>query len=178
VARALAVQDWVPAREIEAIAIRVSAAALGYPGCNAAGPFERVLQAKMSIQYCVAATLVRGAIEEANYRLLQDPEVQRLIGVTTLEEGPEFTRAYPGAQGTEISVTLRNGRKLRRRMEDLVPATPAEIRARFRTACVNVLGDAAADAIDAAVDGLENLEDVSALSALLGKREHEQSAGR
>lgn len=178
VARALAVQDWVPARDIEAISVRVSAAALGYPGCNATGPFERVLQAKMSIQYCVAATLVRGAIEEANYRLLQDPDVQRLIGVTTLEEGPEFTRAYPGAQGTEISVTLRNGRKLRRRMEDLVPATPAEIRARFRAACANVLGDAATDAIEAAVDGLENLEDVSALSTLLGKREHEQSAGR
>ena len=58
----------------------------------------------MSIQYCVAATLVRGAIEEANYRLLKDPEVLRLIGVTALEEGPDFTRAYPGAQGTEISV--------------------------------------------------------------------------
>jgi 2-methylcitrate dehydratase PrpD len=178
VARALAVQDWVPAREIEAITVRVSAAALGYPGCNATGPFERVLQAKMSIQYCVAATLVRGAIEEANYRLLQDPEVQRLIGVITLEEGPEFTRAYPGAQGTEIGVTLRNGRKLRRRMEDLVPATPAEIRARFRAACTNVLGEAATEAIETAVNGLENLEDVSALSTLLGKREHEQSAGR
>jgi 2-methylcitrate dehydratase PrpD len=178
VARALAVQDWVSVGEIEAITVRASAAALGYPGCNAKGPFERVLQAKMSIQYCVAATLVRGAIEEANYRLLNDPEVLRLIGVTTLEEGPEFTRAYPGAQGTEISVTLRNGRKLRRRMEDLVPATPAEIRKRFRSACGGVLGDAARDEIEAAVDGLENLEDVSVLSSLLGKREHEQSAGR
>jgi 2-methylcitrate dehydratase PrpD len=178
VARTLAVKDWVPARDIEAITVRVSAAALGYPGCNAAGPFERILQAKMSIQYCVAATLVRGAIEEANYRLLKDPEVLRLIGVTTLEEGPDFTRAYPGAQGTEISVRVRSGRTLRRRMEDLVAAAEPEIRARFRSACGKALGDAAAGAIEAAIDGLENLEDVSVLGALLGKKENEQSAGR
>lgn len=168
VARSLAVEDAVDAREIEAVTVKASAAALGYPGCNAKGPFERILQAKMSIQYCVAATLVRGAIEEANYRLLKDPEVLRLIGVTTLEEGPDFTRAYPGAQGTEISVRLRDGRTLQRRMDDLVPATVPEIQARFRTACGRVLGVAVADKIEAAVDGLEDMQDVSVLGTLLG----------
>jgi 2-methylcitrate dehydratase PrpD len=177
-ARAIAVEDAVQAGEIEGITVRASAAALGYPGCNATGPFERILQAKMSSQYCVAATLVRGAIEEANYRLLKDPEVLRLIGVTALEEGPEFTRAYPGTQGTEISVRLGDGRTVRRRMDDLVPATEPEIRARFRTACEHVLGIAATNSIEAAVDGLEDVKDVSALSTLLGKRSHEQSAGR
>jgi 2-methylcitrate dehydratase PrpD len=168
VARALAVEDGVQAGEIEGITVTAAAAALAYPGCNAAGPFERVLQAKMSIQYCVAATLVRGAIEEANYRLLKDPEVLRLAGVTVLEEGSDFTRAYPGAQGTEIGVRLRNGTTLRRRMEDLVPASAPDIRARFRTACVKVLGAAATNAIEAAVDGLEDMEDVSVLDTLLG----------
>jgi 2-methylcitrate dehydratase PrpD len=182
VARALVVEDGVRASEIEGITVNVSAAALGYPGCNATGPFERILQAKMSIQYCVAATLVRGAIEEANYRLLKDPEVLRLIGVTTLAEGPDFTRAYPGAQGTEVILTLRDGRTLSRGMADLVPATEPEIRARFRTACGKVLGPAAAGAVEAAVDGLEDMEDVRGLGELLGKpdgkREYEQSAGR
>jgi 2-methylcitrate dehydratase PrpD len=168
VARALAVEDGVQSSEIESITVKVSAAALGYPGCHATGPFERILQAKMSIQYCVAATLVRGAIEEANYRLLRDPEVLRLIGVTTLEEDPDFTRAYPGAQGTEIRVRLRDGRTLRRRMDDLVPATEPDIRSRFRTACERVLGIAATGAIEAAVDGLEDMEDVSVLSTMLG----------
>lgn len=178
VARALALEDGVRANEIEAITVKVSAAALGYPGCNAMGPFERILQAKMSIQYCVAATLVRGAIEEANYHLLRDPEVLRLIGVTALEEGSDFTRAYPGAQGTEISVRLRNGSTLTQRMDDLVPATASDIRARFRTACDKVLGAMATQAIEEAVDGLEDMEDVSVLGALLGKREYEQSTGR
>ena len=71
----------------------------------------------MSIQYCVAATLSRGSIEEANYRLLQDPEVHRLIGVTTLEEDHGFTDAYPRSKAREVSVTLR-----RRRNQDAPPA--------------------------------------------------------
>ena len=167
-ARALVAEDGVRASEIEAITVRASAAALNYPGCNATGPFERVLQAKMSIPYCVAATLIRGAIEEANYRLLKDPEVLRLIGVTKLEEGPEFTQAYPAKQGTEVIVNLRGARTVRRRMEDLVPATETEIRTRFRSACTNTLGADRARQIEEAVGRLEDMEDAGGLDALLG----------
>ena len=75
--------------------MKASAAAVGYPGCDYAGPFERILQAKMSIQYCVAATLARGVIEESNYHLLDDPEIMRLASITKLEIDPAFTAAYP-----------------------------------------------------------------------------------
>ena len=37
-----------------------------YPGCDFAGPFQRALQAKMSIQFGVAAALQRKAIAEEN----------------------------------------------------------------------------------------------------------------
>ncbi|MBV8844604.1 MAG: MmgE/PrpD family protein [Bryobacterales bacterium] len=153
--------------DIASIAIQASAAALNYPGCNFNGPFERVLQAKMSIQYCVAATLVRGAIEDANYRLLRDPEVARLIQNTTLVEGRDFTAAYPGMQGTEITVTLRDGRTITRRLDDLVPATADEVRERFRTSCDRVLGETATERIEAAVNRLDQLQDVAVISELL-----------
>ena len=171
VARLLAVEDGVESSGIAAITVRASAAALNYPGCNATGPFERVLQAKMSIQYCVAATLVRREIEEANYRLLTDPEVGRLIGVTTLEEDAGFTAAYPRLQGTEIAVTLRDGRTLRRRLEDLIPATAEGVRARFRAAAESVLGKAAAGTVEAAVNDLEAPGSVDQVIALLAGRE-------
>ena len=118
---ALASQDGVRSSEIAKIDVKASAAALGYPGCNSTGPFERVLKAKMSIQYCVAATLSRGSIEEANYRLLQDPEVHRLISVTTLEEDQGFTDAYPRIQGAQVSVTLNTGETKTRRLADVIP---------------------------------------------------------
>jgi 2-methylcitrate dehydratase PrpD len=158
-ALALARQDGFRSRDIESIAVRASAAAVEYPGCNYAGPFERILQAKMSIQYCVAATLANGAIAESNYRALDDPEVARLASITKLEPDAAFTAAYPGAQGSEVIVNFR-GRKASSRMDNVVPATPADIRARFRSACANWR------AIEEMVDTLEQQEDVGALGGL------------
>ena len=145
----------VPSRDIAAVQVRCTAAAIHYPGCNAPGPFERVLQAKMSIHFCVAATLARQSIEESNYRRLDDPEIARLIGVTKLEEDLDLTQAYPGVQGSEVIVTLRDGRRLSQRMRDLVPATPDQIRARFRNAA-----GAAAKEIEQKVDDLDQLDEV------------------
>jgi 2-methylcitrate dehydratase PrpD len=151
----------VDTADIAAITIRASAAALNYPGCNATGPFARVLQAKMSIPYCVAATLMRGAIEEANYRLLDDPELKRLVGITKLEEDAAFTQNYPRMQGTEVIVTLRDGQTVSRRLDDLVPATASGVRERFRSACP------AASEVETFVDALESQPDMRALTALL-----------
>src|ERR1700733_14921414 len=137
-ALAVALEDGFRSAEIESIVVKASSAAVGYPGCDYAGPFERILQAKMSIQYCVAATLARGAIEESNYHLLDDSEVNRLVNVTRLEIDPAFTAAYPAAQGSEVIVNL-GGRTARSRMDDVIPATPEQIRARFRSSCVNLL---------------------------------------
>jgi 2-methylcitrate dehydratase PrpD len=176
VARMLAAEDRVPISDIARIEVRVSAAALNYPGCNATGPFERVLQAKMSIQYCVVATLLRGAIEEANYRLLADPEVKRLIDAITLEEAPEFTAAYPQAQGTEIALTLRSGRVIRKRLDDLVPAKPDQVRDRFRAAADEALGSRAAKALEEAAARLPELPDVAALVGLLGRKDRDAAA--
>jgi 2-methylcitrate dehydratase PrpD len=145
-------------RDITGVQVKCSAAALNYPGCNAPGPFQRILQAKMSIHFCVAATLARRSIQESNYRVLDDPEIARLIGVTTLEEDPEFTQAYPRVQGSEVIVTLRDGTVVRQRMDDLVPATPEQIRARFKSAA-----GTAATGIEQAVDKLEQLEDVGSV---------------
>jgi len=153
-----------PVGDIAAITVRASAAAIAYPGCDFAGPFERILQAKMSIQYCVAATLRRRAIEEANYHLLADPEVVRLASLTKLEVDPAFTADYPRMQGSEVVVTLRNGQVLRSRLRDVVPATPEQIRERFREA-----SGAGAAAIEEMVDRLEEQDDVGVLCGLLNK---------
>jgi 2-methylcitrate dehydratase PrpD len=128
---ALAAGREIASSDIAEIRVACSAAAVAYPGCNYAGPFDRVLQAKMSIQYCVAATLATGKIEEANYRLLNDSEVARLVRIMSLESDAEFTANYPAAQGAEVTLTLRDGATHRRRLRDLVPSTPEQIRARF-----------------------------------------------
>ncbi len=156
-ALALSMQNGFRSSDVESIVVKASAAAVGYPGCDYPGPFERILQAKMSIQYCVAATLARGVIAESNYHLLDDPEVARLAGITKLETDPAFTAAYPGSQGSEVIVKLRE-RTAGSRMNDVIPATPDEIRARFRSVCANWR------AVEEIVEELEVQEDVAILS--------------
>ncbi len=126
-----ALASGIESADIREIRVACSAAAVAYPGCNYSGPFDRVLQAKMSIQYCVAATLATGKIEEANYALLDDPEVRRLISVMSLESDAEFTASYPAAQGAEVTLTMRDGSTHQHRLRDLVPSSPDQIRARF-----------------------------------------------
>ena len=160
---ALGIAREMDSAEIAGINVKCSAAAINYPGCNAAGPFQRVLQAKMSIRFCVAATLSRRTIEENNYRRLADHEIARLVSITDLEEDADFTRAYPDRQGSQVIVTLRNGKVIERRMADLVPATPDQIRSRFRSAA----GGRAAS-IEAMVETLDQLADIGSLGELLG----------
>jgi 2-methylcitrate dehydratase PrpD len=157
----LAMEDGFQSSDIESIVVKASAAAVGYPGCDYAGPFERILQAKMSIQYCVAATMARGVIAESNYRELNDSEITRLASITKLEVDSEFTAAYPGGQGSEVVVKSRRGTS-HARLDDVIPATPEQIRERLRAAA-----GANAQAIEEMIDTLEQQEDVGALGGLL-----------
>jgi len=153
----MAQQPGFQSADIESIVVKASAAAVNYPGCDFAGPFTRILEAKMSIQYCVAATLARGAIEEANYHSLDDAEINRLARITKLEIDPAFTAAYPGMQGTELIVKWCE-RTAASRLDDVIPATPDQIRERFRAACKNWR------AIEEMVDTLDQQEDLATLT--------------
>lgn len=166
-AQALAREDGVRGADVTAVHIKATAAAVGYPGCNYAGPFTKTLQAKMSIHFCAAAALSRGVIEEANYRNLADPEINRLAGITTIEIDPALTAAYPAQQGASMTVTLRSGETRTRALSDVVPATPEQIRARFRSAAGKILGPEATRAAETFIDTLDQQADAGALAKLL-----------
>jgi 2-methylcitrate dehydratase PrpD len=121
----------------------------------------------MSIHFCVAAALSRGIIEEANYRNLSDPEINRLASITTVEIDPALTAAYPALQGAEVIVTLKDGRTLRRTLADVVPATPDQIRTRFRCSAEKILGADATAAAENFIDHLDEQSDAGALATLL-----------
>lgn len=152
--------------EIETLTIDLPDAAIRYPGCDVAGPFARALQAKMSIQYGVAAALSRGVVEEANYARLDDPAVLRLARLAELRRDERFDAAFPTRQGAEVAVTLRNGTRINHRLDDVVPATESEIRARFRMAAGERLGLRRADEVEALIDGLETLDDAGRIARL------------
>jgi 2-methylcitrate dehydratase PrpD len=152
---------------ISSIAVRVPRAGKLYPGCDHRGPFAHVLQAKMSIQYNVAAALMQGSVSEKNFALLNDPVLQRLVGLTTLEVDDELTQAYPGQQGGDVEVSEIGGATHRVRLADVVNATAAGVRERFRTAAEDVVGAAQAREIERGIDELDRSDDVGRLATLL-----------
>ena len=129
-----AARELGTSEDIATVSIRVPEAAARYPGCDSKGPFHNALQAKMSIPFSVAAVLARGALEEENYADVDDIRILRLVERTDLQSDPDLTAAFPANQGAEVLVGLRNGKTIHQRLDNVIAATPEEIRARFRQA--------------------------------------------
>jgi 2-methylcitrate dehydratase PrpD len=160
-----AARELAKSDDIESILIRVPEAAARYPGCNSKGPYRNALQAKMSIPFSVAAVLARGAIAEDNYAQIGDPRILGLVDRTELECDSGFTAAFPTQQGAEVVVGLPNGKTIRQRLDNVIAATPQEIRARFRQAAADVVGDKRALHLEELVDNCEFLSDGRVIAA-------------
>jgi 2-methylcitrate dehydratase PrpD len=159
-----AVRELESPAEIEAVSILVPEAAARYPGCDSKGPYRNALQAKMSIPFTVAAVLARGALEEDNYAEIGDPRILRLVERTDLQRDTGFTAAFPAQQGAEVSVRLRSGKTIQRRLDNVIAATPEEIRTRFRQAAADAIGSSRARGLEELVDGCERLPDSSVIA--------------
>jgi 2-methylcitrate dehydratase PrpD len=159
-------KKW-PAEKIAAITIRVTRAGALYPGCDYTGPFAHILQAKMSIQYNVAAALLEGGVTEKNFTLLHDARLHRLIGLMGLEIDDALTQAYPALQGGEVEVRLTDGSKHRVRLDNVVNASASDVRTRFLASTTDVLGRERALAIESCIESLDRSDDAGQLAALL-----------
>lgn len=159
-------EEGIRPEDVQTVVVRGTRAMKLYPGCDYTGPFGRILQAKMSIQFGVAAALVHGGVSEENYRRLDDPAIMRIAERVLVEEAAEFNATYPGKQGASVEVTLTNGSTRLRSLDDVVPATPEGVRARFSEAGAKILGVERARAIQDAVASLETLPDVGVIAAM------------
>ena len=168
----IAREHQVAPERIERITIRVPRAGALYPGCDYSGPFEHILQAKMSIQYNVAAALIERSVSERNFLRLADPVLARLLSITTLEVDDGMTQAYPGLQGGEVEIRDADGATRGVRLDDVVNATPSDVLTRFRAAATEVVGDAAANEIERRVAALETADDVGVIVALFRGKAH------
>ncbi|HEY7671945.1 MAG TPA: MmgE/PrpD family protein [Gammaproteobacteria bacterium] len=166
-AREIATRDAPPAESMTRVGVRVPYAAARYPGCDYAGPFTQVLQAKMSIHYNVAAALCTGNFDERNYEPARQPEIARVARLVSLEVDDALTRAFPAKQGAAVDVELNDGRRLSARRESVTPASDELVRARFALAANEVLGIQACRAALAFIDGLEAEADAGALARLV-----------
>jgi 2-methylcitrate dehydratase PrpD len=83
---------------------------------------ETPLQAKFSVQYVVVRALLDRSVrlkdfEEEAYR---EPAVMRLLAVTEARPHPDMADDSEQQWGAEVIVTLKDGRRLSRRIDELV----------------------------------------------------------
>jgi 2-methylcitrate dehydratase PrpD len=120
---------------------------------------ERGFEGRFSMPFCLAVTLVRGALAPDDFtdELVNDRTVQGLI---------HRTRHTPGA--CELVVTLCDGTRL---VEDLAPAsnllTPDEINKKFHQCTDDILSPVSPDAVIGMVERLDTLALVRELTQAL-----------
>jgi 2-methylcitrate dehydratase PrpD len=158
-------ENRIEPAEIARVRLRVTRAAKIYPGCDHAGPFSRVLQAKMSIQYAVAAALLDGRIDEASYHDLDDPARRALAAKIDIASDDAFSAAFPRQQGAAVEVFFADGRTVSGALPDVRAADAAHVAARFLAAATEAIGADTAHRLRAMIaDGATKVADLMALT--------------
>ncbi len=133
------------------------------------------LQGKFSMPYCVSAALLDRTVGFAQFadERVRRADVQTLMPKVRMFVHPEqTTRECLPTRFSEVTITLKDGRRLQKRVAQAKgqpknPLTTRELEAKFRDAATRVLPAARAEAILSAVQTLETVSDVSALARLL-----------
>ncbi len=133
------------------------------------------LQGKFSMPYCVAVALLDRSVGLAQFtdERVRRADVQALMPRVRMVIHPEqTTRDCLPTRFSEVTITLRDGRRLSRRVRHAKgqprnPLTDAELTAKFRDCAARVLTPEQAESVLTSVQALETLGDVSALARRL-----------
>ena len=118
-ALALRNEERVDAGDIRAIEILPHGRRLRHTN----NPHPRTpLQAKFSVQYTVARALLDGEVKLEDFEgaAFADPAIERLLAITETQAHPDMDDDAPQQWGAEVIVALQDGRRLSRRVDDLV----------------------------------------------------------
>jgi len=135
------------------------------------------LEAKFSMQYCVARALADGEPRLAHFEgdAPGDARVRALMQRVRVGPHPEMASRRDRAFGAEVIVELAGGRRLSRRTEHMPgrgPANPMsrqELEAKFMDCASRALGEARAATLFNALCALESAPDVAAVAALTAR---------
>ena len=157
----------LPPESIQAIRVRTYAMAASLGRADVRSEFG----ARFSLPFAVASLICHGRSGLDNYdaQSVADPRIRSLARRVEVAEDPDFTRAFPQRQPTEVTVALADGTELSERSdfhpgEAENPHPPAAIRNKFLDLAMPVWGRERAEALYDRVRDLERAPDVAALA--------------
>jgi 2-methylcitrate dehydratase len=170
-------REGLPAAEaIDRMVVLLPGFALRTPSAHPDRRYPAGIEsAQHSFYYCAAVALRDGACGDAQFQpaTLADPAVRALLAKVELREDPELNERWPQAAGGGVALHLRDG-TVRRHMCPYPPGHPRlplsddELAEKFMGYAEPVLGHEGARALRDAVLRLDEYDDVSAFTPLLG----------
>ena len=133
------------------------------------------LEAKFSVQYVCARALLNGALRLRDFEddAYAQPEIRRLLAITEARPHPDMADDAPHQWGAEVTVWLTGGRRLSRRVDQLVgrggdsPMTRDEMWDKFEDCAQRALPRQRLPALFELLQDLENVPDMNLLTQLL-----------
>ena len=159
---ALALRDKTELDDISRILVETYE--IGVLQCGFPEYPQSAVEAKFSIPYTVAAALVRGQVSLAEFtkEVLEDPQVRRIAGVTSVVSSPLFDRRYPARWGCRVRITCKNGDVLEQQIDDMsgsraCPLTEAQELGKFKALAAEALDGRGGERLAAQILEMEKL---------------------
>lgn len=136
------------------------------------------LQAKFSVQYAVARALLDGKVRLKDFEgeAYADPRIERLLAVTETRAHPDMADDAPKQWGAEVIVTMKDGRRLSRRVDDLVgrggdnAMTSSELWTKFQDCAKRTLSREQVAPLFERLETLDSVTDMSLVTKLMEVR--------
>lgn len=133
-----------------------------------------VMAARISVPYCVAISAVDKALTQAQFppSRFNDPLVRQVLERVEMIADPELNKRYPDEFPARVTIYLDGGESFTETVllpkgDPGNPMSEAEIEAKFRDNCAQVLSVAQTDALRDAIFDLPNAASMDRLSAAL-----------
>ena len=133
------------------------------------------LEAKFSVQYVCARALLSGALRLRDFEdeAYAQPDICRLLEITEARPHPDMADDAPQQWGAEVIVWLKSGRRLSRRIDQLVgrggdsPMTRDEMWDKFEDCAQRAIAPQRLPALFDLLQGMETIPDINLLTQLL-----------
>jgi len=133
-----------------------------------------VLQAQMSLQYCLAVTLLEGRvlIEHFEEEKISDSRVMDLARRVEIVLDPEIEKVYPEKFANNVEFVMKDGRKFETRVDHPIgspenPMTFEQVSEKFEGLAERAIKKDRIDALIGMIENLEGIENIRALTRLL-----------
>ena len=131
------------------------------------------LQFSMPFQAAIAFLNGKVTVDEFDVKYINNPEIQRLMSVTSVVEDEEFERRYPEHYSSAVTITMKDGKEYTAVVDDPKgdwrnPVTYEDVENKFRNLVNRVYKDKErTEKIIDYVRNLENQKDIAELIALV-----------